>query len=255
VAVVTVRVILLGRMSVQVGDHVIEAARFPGRQGRIAFAYLAVQRHPVTRTELADVIWGDDLPDSWERHLSAVMSKLRSTLVGAGLEGEHLLIGGSRTYELRLPPDAEVDLHAAVTYLEDAEAALRADHPDEAVAAADVAANLARRPLLPGEEGAWIDEQRRRVRAVLVRALEIESDLLCQRGEVRYALRLAEEAVAVEPFRESCWVGVMRINLAAGNRAEGLLAYERCRTILAEELGVAPSSPTQATYTELLRAD
>lgn len=253
--VVTVRVNLLGRMSVQVGGDVIEAADFPGRQSRLAFVYLAVQRQPVSRDELAEIVWGADLPEAWERHLSAVMSRLRARLAAAGFEGEHLLTGGSGTYELRLPPGSEVDLHAAVTYLEDAEAALRAGNPDEAVAAADVSANLARRSLLPGEEGEWIDEQRRRLRAVLVRALDIEADLLRQRGEVRYAVRLAEEAVAAEPFRESSWVVLMRTHLAAGNRAEGLRAYERCRKKLSEELGVSPSTPTRTAYEELLGSD
>jgi DNA-binding SARP family transcriptional activator len=44
----------------------------------------------------------------------------------------------------------------------------------------------------------------------------------------------------------------MRVHLAAGNRAEGLRAYQRCRHILADELGVDPSAETQATYRQLL---
>ena len=47
----------------------------------------------------------------------------------------------------------------------------------------------------------------------------------------------------------------MRVHLAAGNRAEGLRAYERCRELLADELGIDPSAETRATYQELLRAD
>lgn len=245
---------LLGRISVEVGDHFVSGSAFSGRQGRVAFAYLAANHCPVSRDQLAEALWGDPLPDGWERHLSAVISKLRALLSRAGLE-DVVITSAFGNYELRLPLRTEVDVDAALVYLEDAEAALRAGRPDAALGAADVAANLARRPFLPGEEGDWIERKRSELRAVLVRALEIEVELLRERGDHRYAMRLAEEAVALEPFRESCHVQLMRVHLSAGNRAEGLRAYERCRALLAEELGVPPSRETEAAYLELLAAD
>lgn len=233
---------------------VVPASAFPARQGRLAFAYLALQRHPVSRDELGEVVWGAELPGGWERHLAAVVSKLRAVLARAGL-GEGTIVNAFGSYELRLPLDHEVDATAAVVHLEEAERALRAQRPDDALAAIDVAANLARRPFLPGEYGLWIEHVRSELRATLVRALEIEAELLRHRGDHRYALRLAEEAVALEPFRESCWVELMRVHLASGNRAEGLRAYERCRSLLADELGIPPAAGTESAYLELLRAD
>jgi DNA-binding SARP family transcriptional activator len=250
-----VRVHLLGRLCVEIDAAVVQASAFPGRQGRMAFAHLVTNRHPVSRDALAEVMWGDELPPAWERHLAAVLSKIRAVLTRAGLDGEGVLTSAFGSYELRLPPDTEVDVDAALVYLEDSEAALRADRPGEALAAADTAANLARRPFLPGDDGRWIEQKRSELRAVLVRALEIEVQLLRPRGDHRYALRLAEEAVALEPFRESAWIELMRVHLAAGNRAEGLRAYERCRTLLAEELGVQPSPEAESAYLELLHVD
>lgn len=251
----SVRVHLLGRLCLEVDAVVMPGSALPGRQGRLAFAFLATNRHPVGRDALAEAMWGHELPVAWERHLAAVLSKVRAVLDRAGLDGGRTLINAFGSYELRLPPDSEVDINASLAYLEDAEAALRADRPDEALAAADVAANLARRPFLPGDDGRWIDQTRSELRAVLVRALEIEVELLRHRGDHRYGLRLAEEAVDLEPFRESCWIELMRVHLAAGNRAEGLRAYERCRALLAEKLGVPPSARTEASYLELLHAD
>ena len=46
----------------------------------------------------------------------------------------------------------------------------------------------------------------------------------------------------------------MRAHAAAGNRAEALRAYEQCRQLLAEELGVAPSAETQAVHLMVLQA-
>ena len=67
-------------------------------------------------------------------------------------------------------------------------------------------------------------------------------------------MRHAREAVALEPFRETSYQLLMRAHAAVGNRAEALRVYERCRCLLSEELGVPPSSQTEAVYLEILRS-
>jgi DNA-binding response OmpR family regulator len=55
------RVQLCGALAVEVCGRRVEAA-LPGRQGRLLFAYLAVNRQrAVTRDELADAVWGERL--------------------------------------------------------------------------------------------------------------------------------------------------------------------------------------------------
>ncbi|MEJ2851934.1 MULTISPECIES: AfsR/SARP family transcriptional regulator [unclassified Saccharothrix] len=243
---------LLGLMTIRAGTVLVRGSEFPGRQGRLALAYLAIQRRPVTRDELAGVVWCGAPPDGWERNLAALVSKLRALLVRVGLTDPDVLATGQGGYELRLPRWVEVDVHAAAGHLEHAEVAMRAGRPDEALPAAETAANLARQPLLPGEEALWLDHARAVLRLTLVHALEISTDVLHARGDLHNALRRAEEAVLLEPFRESGHVRLMRVHLDAGNRAEGLRAYERCRRLLAGELGVDPSAETQAAYHLLL---
>jgi SARP family transcriptional regulator, regulator of embCAB operon len=46
----------------------------------------------------------------------------------------------------------------------------------------------------------------------------------------------------------------MTAHFTTGNRAEALRAYERCRVLLAEELGVGPSPATEEVYLKILRA-
>ena len=41
---------------------------------------------------------------------------------------------------------------------------------------------------------------------------------------------------------------------AAGNDAEALRTYERCRSLLAEELGAYPSPETETIYLDILRS-
>jgi DNA-binding SARP family transcriptional activator len=66
------------------------------------------------------------------------------------------------------------------------------------------------------------------------------------------ALRYANEALALDPYRETGYVRLMLLHLGRGNRAEAVRVYEQCRDILARDLGVRPLSETEAVYRELL---
>ena len=77
------KVFLAGRVALEVDDVVIDEARFPGRQGRLLFAYLvAEQGRPVPRDELAEALWGEAPPPSWDKALTVIVSKVRSLLAG-----------------------------------------------------------------------------------------------------------------------------------------------------------------------------
>jgi branched-chain amino acid transport system substrate-binding protein len=61
-----------------------------------------------------------------------------------------------------------------------------------------------------------------------------------------------QKVVELEPYRESGYRRLMQAHAAAGNRAEGLRVYERCRRFLADELGAYPSPETESIYKALL---
>ena len=78
----------------------IDERRFPGRQGRLLFAYLVAERGgAVPRDELAELIWGASLPPSWDKALTGLVSKLRgvrgSGVDGAGVPTGARLLAGS----------------------------------------------------------------------------------------------------------------------------------------------------------------
>ena len=245
----TVRVRLLGRPESS-RPRWLDGAVLPGRQGRVVLAHLTLSRQPVTRDDLADLVWPDALTASWERDLSAVVSKVRSALEAIDLGWA--LHGALGCYELRLPPDARVDVEDAVRFVEDAESAWRAGDRDAAVPAAATAANLARRTFLPSERGLWIEQRRDDLRAISLRALDVLVDGLARGPFDHDAVRYAEEALALDPYRETSHVRLMRLHLGRGNRAAALRAYEHCRDVLARDLGVTPSPQTEIAHREIL---
>jgi len=204
--------------------------------------------------ELAQVLWDEDPPASWKKALNVLMTKLRALLEECGIDRSTGLTSVFGCYQLTLPPGAWIDVDAAADAVGRAEAALGSGELDEACEQATEAAELARRSFLPGAGGSWVEEQRRDLRELLVRALECLRDASFAGDRFGDALRHAAEITELEPFRESSYRGLMLAHAAAGNPAEALRVYERCRHFLAEELGVYPSPETESVYLEILRS-
>ena len=248
------RIYLTGRMAVEAEGQILDESAFPGRQGRLAFAFLALSaQRPVARDALADSIWNDALPASWDSALKSLVSKLRTVLAAAGLPTDTITTV-SGCHQLRLPVGAWVDLEASARAIDVAEAALARDEIDRAWSEATVTTAIARRAFLPGEDAPWIDDVRRSLRSRHVRALETLAQVWLAREKAPLAVASASEAIGLEPYRESGYRLLMRAHSLAGNRAEAIRTYERCAGTLADELGVDPDPETTALRARLQSA-
>jgi DNA-binding SARP family transcriptional activator len=231
------KVQLCGVLAVTVEGRRVER-ELPGRQGRLLFAFLVRNRlRPIERSELLDALW----PDGRDGGLAPLLSKLRRVVP---LDGTRLAVD-----------DALVDVEAATDAIHRAESALAQDDPHRAWGPSQVALFTTSRPFLAGEEAAWIDEERRRLDDVHVRALEAYAAATLAIGgtELPAAVRAGRELVRREPYRESGRRLLMQALAAQGNTAEALQVYEELRTLLRDERGAAPSAPTQALHKTLLR--
>ena len=90
------RIQICGSLAIEHDGQRVEA-RLPGRQGRLLFTYLVVNRHrQVSRDELAEALWREPDPAAVDTRLNPLLSKLRRVFgVGA--------VGGRVTIQLHLP--------------------------------------------------------------------------------------------------------------------------------------------------------
>src|SRR5262245_55904650 len=249
------KVFLAGRVALESNGVVLDETRFPGRQGRLLFAYLVAEEgRPVPRDEIADALWGETPPATSDKALAVLASKLRGLLAEAGVDGGTALTSAFGSYRLELPDGTWVDILAAAAALREAETALVRGDVDQAKEAATQAESLARPTFLPGEEGGWVEGKRRELAETRRRALSCLAEAALRSGDAAEAATRAEETIALEPYRETGYRQLMAAHAAAGNRAEALRVYEQCRQLLAEELGAYPSPETESIYRELLEA-
>lgn len=249
------RIYLSGRIAIEADGRLLGPNHFPAQQGRAAFAVLVGERDRlVPRSMLADVLWPDGPPPSWTAALSSIVSKLRSLLSQVGLDGSTALGTTGGCYELRLPSGSWVDHEVALDSIHEAEAALKAGDPARAYGPSAVAHHIARRSFLPEEQGPWFEQRRERLASILVRALECRAEVYLWNQEYSLAVEAAREVVSLQPFRETGYQLLMRAYAAMGNTAEALWVYERCRTLILEELGVGPSPQTRSVHADVLQS-
>src|SRR3954454_7101180 len=160
------RIELCGRLLVEIDGEVLHSA-LPGRQGRLLFAYLVMNRdRPVRRDELVEALWAEDgQPASGDALLRPPLSRLRKALGQGRIEGRSEL-------SLVLPGAAYVDWESARAALASTrEAVSSVDYRTVSLRAAE-AVEIADRGLLPGLEAEWIDERRRELEELRTEALQ-----------------------------------------------------------------------------------
>lgn len=185
-------------------------------------AYLALQSRPAVRTQVAGVLWGD-------RHEDRAAACLRSAIWRANSGCCRALVEAGRT-RVSLP----------TTVLVDARDAAAAAHA-QLVGGAPVNPELLRGELLPGWYEDWVLVERERLRQLCLAGMESMAQTLLDAGQPQLAVEAALAVVSVEPLREAAHRILIDAHVAFGNRIAALRQFEKCRLILATEVGLAPS--------------
>lgn len=237
---------LCGPLVVERGDERLET-RLPGRQGRMLFGYLAINRHRrAARDELVAAVWPNDPPPAADGALNALLSKMRRALGADAVDGRSSL-------RLRLD-GASVDVEAATEAIHRAESSVALADWRRAWGPSLVALFVAEREFLLDEDAEWIDVERRRLAELRLRALECYGTAGLGIGgtELAAAVRAGRRLVELAPLRESGYRCLMQALAAQGNSAEALRVYSGLCDTLRDELGVSPSADTRSVYEQLV---
>jgi DNA-binding SARP family transcriptional activator len=213
-------------------------------KARALLVYLAVTGTAQSRSALAGLLWSDLSEEAARTNLRLVLTKLRRALP------QHVEV---TRQSVALTPDQPVWVDA----LEVVRLASAADDPEALLAAVD----LCRGEFLAGVEvpGAplfdqWVVAERAAYRAVMLGILDRAVQLARERGDTDVGIQVARRLVALEPLHEEAHRARMWFLAHGGQPSAALAHYERCRSVLAEELGVEPSPATVALREEILRA-
>ena len=239
---------LLGDLLIENGDAPIQGVDTPRLQSLLA--YLLLHREaPQSRQHLAFLFWPDSTEGQARTNLRKQLYFLRRVLPDGHLYAD------SKSVRWRAGSPLALDVAQFETCLAEAgEAEAREDQKAEREALA-LAASLYKGDLLPGNYEDWVLDERERLSQRFAAALERLVQLCEEDRDYRAAIEYSQRLLHHDPVREATHRRLMRLHALSGDRARALRAYHACVTILERELGVEPSSETQAAHRRLLEME
>jgi class 3 adenylate cyclase len=194
---------------------------------------------------LVELLWGTDPPRTAAKALQTHISALRRALG----DGFVLTQGAGWTVST-----AEIDAIRYATVAGLGREAMAADDIHQAVAHFDEALKLWRgAPELP--DGRRGDTERTRWVEGHAALVEDRADALLATGRAAELIGELEVAIADAPLRERRWAQLMLALYRAGRQGEALAAYQRVRTLLADELGVEPGPELRRLDSKIVAQD
>jgi predicted ATPase/DNA-binding SARP family transcriptional activator len=224
-----VQVDVLGPLRVRVGGREVDLG---GPRSRALVARLALSAgRPVGASTLVDDLWGEAVPADAANALQSIVSRTRRRLPDGALDstaaGYLLHCDGVDAHEFeRLASAGRADDALALWRSEPL-----GDVGDVPFAAAEVR------------------------RLTEIRLMALESSLEARvRSDPAVVAELAA-LTAAHPHRDGLWRLHLTALAAHGRANEALTAYERLRSMLADDLGVDPSPQLQRLHLSILRGE
>jgi predicted ATPase/DNA-binding SARP family transcriptional activator len=222
-----------------------------GRRIQLVLVALATAPGGLTPAALAERIWPQP-PSTWAAALRGTILGLRSALDPIGLGGQELVQTTATGW--MLAPGTDVDIVTATTAVAKAERQLSEGKAGSARDAIRELLAVESTTLFPGEDADWIVELRSRIAALDERVLAVEADAALRLGRVAAAAHAARRLIFANPLDERAHRFLIRALAASGDRAGAIHAFEECRSVLAEQLGMDPAAETTGVYLEILRS-
>ncbi len=228
------------------------------RLQRTLLAILVVEAgHIVPVDRLIDLLWHEEPPAAAIASLQAYVSQLRRLLEPgrAARAPSSVLVTQDPGYMLRATED-QIDALCFQALARQAHLDLAGGDP--AAAAARVEAALALwqgEPLTEFAGEPWAVPVATRLTEARDLALEDRIDAWLELGQHTRAAAELEGMVAARPLRERRWSQLMLASYRSGRQADALRAYQRCRAVLGDELGIEPGPQLRRLETAVLAQD
>ncbi|HWC66758.1 MAG TPA: extracellular solute-binding protein [Acidimicrobiales bacterium] len=220
------------------------------RRDRVVLEALVVRSgRSVSADQLADALWGEQVPPSWSKVIQGCVVRLRKVLGRDAIETVHdgyrLVVGAddvdTRRFEQLVARSRELLVlgeHERAAYVSGQALALWRGPPFADLDGWD-----------PGiVEAGRLDELR-------LDAEEIRLDAALRAGRHREVLSEAFSSVKAAPLRERRWGLLALAQYQTGRQADALRTLHEARRVLVEEAGVEPGPELAALEQAILRQD
>jgi WD40 repeat protein/DNA-binding SARP family transcriptional activator len=229
-----------------------------GPKERLLLALLLTRPNQVVSVEaLLRGLWGDQPPPTAAKTLQSHIKRLRRALEpdrARGAAGQ-VLVTRQPGYLLRVAPGA-LDVARFEELTATARGMLSQGQPDAAGSLLREALGLWRggafEEFLDTDFGAAESD---RLAELRLAALEDRVEAELRLGRHRELVAELEGLVREQRLRERLWAQLLLALYRSGRQADALLAYQRARSVLVEELGIDPGAELRRLHAAILAQD
>jgi DNA-binding SARP family transcriptional activator len=247
-----VAISLFGPLAIREGTRSLSDRDLGGaRPKQVLEILLAARGHRVPIDRLADLLWGDRLPQDPAAALQTFISVLRRRLSPDRRRARELVVTEPDAYRFAIEL-VDLDLDRFDQLLErSGQAATR-----DARRLLQDALALVRGEVLEDEPYAsWAEDLRGTYRGRALGAHLDAAEAALAECDYAAALTHAQAAIGLDRFAERAHRTTMLALYALGRAHEALDAYRRMRELLASQLGLDPTAETRTLETAILRQE
>jgi DNA-binding SARP family transcriptional activator len=246
---------LLGELRAERHDRPLDLG--PRLQRHLLAILLVEAGRVVAVDRLIDLLWGETPPGAAIASLQAYVSQLRRILEPdrPARAPAQLLVTQEPGYVLRVDAD-QVDGTRFLGLAARGRELLDAGRAHEAANNLDLALAQWRGPaLVEFHTEGWAVATAARLTEARETALEDRVDAWLAQGRHAQAVSDIEALVRASPLRERRWAQLILATYRSGRQADALRAYQRGRTVLADELGIEPGPELRRLESAVLAQD
>jgi DNA-binding SARP family transcriptional activator len=251
-----IQIYTLGTLQVVRDSTAVTESDWHTRQARQLLKILLTERpRPVSTDVLIEILWPHSTLSAAATTLRSAINALRNVLEPdrPNRAPSKYIVTQAPGYAFHLTQDIWLDVEEFERRLTQAhsvgDAALRLYFLEGAIA-------LYQDDYLISDPYAdWLQTERERLRERFFNALLQAADLYADAGHYADAIANCRRLLASDEVRENAYQALMRYQAESGDSAGALLTYERCRTLLSDELGADPSPMTQQLHQRILNGE
>lgn len=239
----SIKIKALGRAEVVVSGRAVNVSDWRTQSVRDLFFYFLYNQEPVTKEQVAEVLWHDiDDPDTIRTKFKHGIYWLRRAV------GRNAILFEDEYYRFNRAMDYEYDVDAFESFLKKV---YQTQDLIERIGLYRKAVELVEGPYLADLDADWVLIERERLGRIYRSVLDELAQLYLDTNQFQECLATCKKAVEQDRYNEAICQIEMRAYAAIGDRGAVVHRYHEYKTLLMNELGLSPSEDFDKIYAEL----
>jgi LuxR family maltose regulon positive regulatory protein len=234
----------LGRMQVEINNHVITSPEWQTQAARDMFFMLLAHPEGLTKEEISLVFWPDASEEDVKYRFKNTAYRLRRAV------GKNRIILEQNIYRFNNTLEYQYDVES---FLKENALAVKSSDPLKKIIHFREALKNYRGNYLSEIYDSWTMDHRENLRMTYLNVLLQVAEIYYNQSNYDTAMEFCQRALKEDNLLEEAYQLALRIHAATGNRVALVRQYQQCVAIFEKEINSLPSSKTQALYQDLLR--